>query len=237
MKKKIIVSSVAVFFVIGLILLTYLLLNLFHLKKVYIIAEKLRMDGLSEMNGQNLLFLNTDKIAEILVHKNINLKSIKIDKIYPDSLKLYPQAKIIKARIKSNTGEVLLDEEFILLRSEDGEVNNVPVVEVQNIPLVLSQKADWRVERAIIFYDQIINQGLSIGRIKVDGYLSYVTLSIAEGTEVLIPLEAEGYKAAASLQIIMSRFRIEGKFVSRIDLQFDKPVVILESGEKISSME
>lgn len=237
MKKKIIVPFVAMFFAGFLILLTYLLLNLFILKKVYIIAEKLRMDGLSELNGQNLLFLNTDKIAEILVHKNVNLKSIKIDKIYPDSLKLYPQAKIIKARIKSNTGEVLLDEEFILLRSEDGEVNNVPVVEVQNIPLVLSQKADWRVERAIIFYDQIINQGLSIGRIKVDGYLSYVTLSIAEGTEVLIPLEAEGYKAAASLQIIMSRFRIEGKFVSRIDLQFDKPVVILESGEKISSME
>lgn len=237
MKKKIIVSIVAIFFAGILILLTYLLLNLFHLKKVYIIAEKLRMDGLSEMNGQNLLFLNTDKIAEILVHKNVNLKSIKIDKIYPDSLKLYPQAKIIKARIKSNTGEVLLDEEFILLRSEDGEVNNVPVVEMQNIPLVLSQKADWRVERAIIFYDQIINQGLSIRRIKVDGYLAYVTLSIAEGTEVLIPLEAEGYKAAASLQIIMSRFRIEGKFVSRIDLQFDKPVVILESGEKISSME
>lgn len=237
MKKKIIVSFVAIFFAGILILLTYLLLNLFHLKKVYIITEKLRMDGLSEMNGQNLLFLNTDKIAEILVHKNVNLKSIKIDKIYPDSLKLYPQAKIIKARIKSNTGKVLLDEEFILLRSEDEEVNNVPVIEVQNIPVVLSQKADWRVERAIIFYDQIINQGLSIRRIKVDGYLAYVTLSIAEGTEVLIPLEEEGYKAAASLQIIMSRFRIEGKFVSRIDLQFDKPVVILESGEKISSME
>lgn len=236
MRKKKIISFFTSIFAIGLILMFYpLIINFFELKKVIVTSDKSEIYGLSELNGLNLLFLDENKTASNLTKKNLNLKSISIKKIYPSTLMLSTLSKSYRAQINSNNSIILVDEESMLLSNNDALSSNLPVIEVINIPLTINQKADWRIERAVTLYEQLIKNTIIVGNITLDGSESFVKVMTAEGTEITISDKDDVYRIAASLQIIFNRFRIEGKNIRSVELRFDKPVIILGSGEKISS--
>lgn len=233
-KKKIIYLFTSIF-AFGIVLMSFPFIKIFELKRVIVVTDKIELKGLSELNGLNLLFMDEIKISSILIQKNLNLKSISVKKIYPSSLVLYTLAKTYKAQLKSNNLTILVDEENILLSDIDTQSSLLPLIEVRNISLPLNQKADWRIERAITLFKQLLKHTINIGNITLDGNKSLLKVTTLEGTEITISDKDDVYRVAASLQIIFNRFRIEGKNIRMIELRFDKPVVILGSGEKISS--
>lgn len=61
-------------------------------------------------------------------------------------------------------------------------------------------------------------------------YLNYldnetVEASLSSGVKVIFSLKKEPINLVTSLQLILSRFRIEGRKVNKIDLRFKNPVV------------
>ena len=52
---------------------------------------------------------------------------------------------------------------------------------------------------------------------------------VDDSVEVFMPVTADPSYLSASLQTIISRFRIEGNFIAKVDFRFDKPVVILKN--------
>lgn len=54
------------------------------------------------------------------------------------------------------------------------------------------------------------------------------TVKLSESGEALIPLNKSLIEQVSSLQLILSRIRIEGKKVGRIDFRFDKAIVTFE---------
>lgn len=80
-------------------------------------------------------------------------------------------------------------------------------------------------EKKGIFTDQII----------IDDNSGNYILKTNNQIEITIPVKMAINTLSASLQLIISRFRIEGKIISRIDFQFEKPIIVLKNGEKMSS--
>jgi len=56
---------------------------------------------------------------------------------------------------------------------------------------------------------------------------SSYTVNLKEGSDVIFSKQSDLRSQLSSLQFILSRLTMEGKQFSRLDLRFDKPVIIL----------
>lgn len=226
------------FFVLPIILfaisfLIFFLFNKFQIRTVIVSSEDLDIYGLEKLNNQNLLLLDVDKFTKSLVRQNSLISSASGRKEYPDRLIIYLYKREPIALVASSPIKYYIDKEGILLpKVKDIDL---PQIEVSNIQVFLGQQADWRITKAVNLLQNMSKQSILVDRIIIDDRESLFRMHLKGDVLVLVPYNFEGLILAPSLQIIMSRFRIEGKFIRKIDFRFDKPTVVLSNGEEISS--
>ena len=109
-------------------------------------------------------------------------------------------------------------------------------IQIPNLLILNLDNIDWRVLKAVKLVVAAQINSLEIAKITLDEPAGLYHLFLTTGEEAVCSQEQDPYLIAASLQIIISRFRIEGKIISQIKFQYDKPIVVLKSGEKITSL-
>ncbi len=114
-------------------------------------------------------------------------------------------------------------------------VYKLPVIKTPLITFGLGNLADWKIIKAKEIIFELGKRSIFSDQIVIDDNSGNYILKTNNQIEIIIPLKMEINTLSASLQLIISRFRIEGKIISRIDFQFEKPVVVLKNGEKMSS--
>lgn len=221
-------------FITSLVVVVVWIIFLFNLKRVFLVSSR-EIEGLTILNNKNILFLNENSISQSLLEKNHDVKTLTLRKKYPDTLEINVYFRTQFVKVVNFNSSVYLDSEGILL-SEAEDFPGLPVIDIQNMVLTQNQKTDWRVLNALEFVKLGKIADISIERIIIDQNSSTFKMFLTSGTQVFVPLSSDPANIIASLQIIVSRFRIEGKFVSKIDFQFDKPIVILANGETLSSI-
>jgi len=228
MKKIIFVLILSSFF------LPIFICKEFKIKKLIIISDKSKISGLSIFEGSNLLFVNEKKMSLYLQEQNTNAKSIVVEKEFPQTIILRIESRTPIAAIGDETKNLYIDSEGIIL---SGESNIIPLPKIRafDFEIYKNGKADWRIIKASSFIDMVSKQGILIDQILIDNPSSSFKVKTSEGIEVLLPFDADIATEASSLQIILARFKIVGKNITRIDFRFDKPLVTLANGEKISS--
>ncbi len=234
MRKKYILCSLSILAILIVIFSGFLIFSHYQLKRVIVISTSQKLNGLELLTGQNLLTLDTDKIIRDLLSKNQTIKSIKLTKLLPDVLILEVIRRTPRYLIVKNDLIFPVDEEGIILTGAIYD-ENLSRIKADNLSVFSGEKIDWRILKAINLLQDIEKQSILVDQIFIDDKGSLFLLDLPEGTKVIIPYNNDTTLVATSLQIIMSRFRIEGKFVSKIDFRFEKPVVTLSNGEKMSS--
>lgn len=234
MKKKIISFIGLCFILILLISFSLYLYRQTTVKKVEIESNSQNIKGLGVLNGKNLIFLNEERLIQELNKQNPNLKKIIIQKKYPNTLLIFTVERIPIAQIKKNTLKINVDSDGVYL-FEAGNVQNLPEIDADNIPLFENKKADWRISKSLELIENLYKNNINPRKIAVNNKDNQYSVYLNDGSEVIVPYETDNSAVAASLQIIISRFRIEGKFISKIDFRSDKPIVVLANEEKNSS--
>ncbi len=74
--------------------------------------------------GDNLLFLNTDKLAEELNLQSGYLKVVKIEKKYPNKLYVTIEERVEKFAVLYENNYYMLDDEMHVLAKKDANTNN-----------------------------------------------------------------------------------------------------------------
>lgn len=233
MKRNTLILFVLPIILFAISFLTFFLFSKFQIKTVIVNSGNLDISGLERLNNQNLLFLDIDKFTESLVRENSLISSASGRKEYPDRLIIYLYERKPVALLTSGSIKYYVDREGVLMPKE--EDIDLPEIEISNIQVFLGQQTDWRIIRAVNLLQNISKQSILVDRIIIDDRESLFQVYLKGDVLVLVPYSFEGSILATSLQIIMSRFRIEGKFVRKIDFRFDKPTVVLSNGEEISS--
>ena len=209
-------------FISGILFLS----DFFRIKKVIVISNSTEIRGLSQLFSENYLSLNEEVTAQKLLAVNPLIKNIKIGKTFPQTLTLNvfwrkPQAKI------------LLDDKIILLDEEGkvsaGDPDGLTEIAGTKITLPSSGTTDWRILKSVNYIILLSKSGIRVNNIYIFDEESIFILELADGEEVKIPFQTDPDQVSASLQVIISRFRIEGKFISSIDFRFDKPLVVLKN--------
>ena len=199
------------------------------IKKIFIISEINNLHGLSVFNGKNLLFLDPQEIISILLAKNIYLKNIKISKIFPSKVILELTWRQPVARIATNQKPLFIDVEgFPALSNNDELINTLPQIYISRATFN-SSTPDWRLIKAISLINELKKKELVLNHLTFNENNSEINALIDDSIEVLIPYNFDPLLLSPSLQTIISRFRIEGKFISKIDFRFEKPLVILKN--------
>jgi len=218
-----------------LIFFGFFILSHFQLRKIIIISTSHKLDGLEFLAGQNLLTIDVNKTIRNLINKNKTVKSIKMNKLFPDTLLLEVTMRNPRYLVVKDNLVFPVDEEGTILVGANYD-ENLLKIQVGNLSIFSGEKSDWRILKAIDLLKNMENQSILIDQIFIEDKGSLFLLDLSSKTKVVIPYNLDAAFVATSLQVIMSRFRIEGKFVNKIDFRFEKPVVTLSSGEKMSSL-
>lgn len=223
------VILILLIFLLVLIPVSIFAFGFFRIKKVLIISTRQDLNGLSILNSQNLLTIQTDKLEKDLENKNGEVKRIIVTKKYPDSLVITVSDRIGRALAVGENGSKLIDEDgYILSLPPSGSID-YPKIRVPTQLLTVGRKADWRLIKAVDLISESANQNITVTKISIDDTKGVYQLETDTETLVTILLSDNPIRIVTSLQLILSRFRIEGKNVSSVDFQFDKPVVTLKN--------
>lgn len=226
--------------------------DFFKIKSVDVESDKLtctdseKIKSLSNLLGQNLLFVNLTKTKEVIVGKFFCIRDLKISKGFPDKAKLIVSGRKAKAifLVLKPQGATESATIFNIATPSAKELKDAEKFEVDTDGVVFAkgdQRFDLpkiyyygenltlgkRISEALIGAIKILNNLRNIGLEYKDGKIKDGIFLVAFSTDkpiVVFKLGQDVNDQLASLQLILRQAKIEEKEVEFIDLRFDKPV-------------
>ena len=232
--KKIGIYSVLIIILPCIFIVSIIVYRTFYLRTLIIISKKAPLNGLTQLNNSNLLHLDIKKMSLILQKLNPSFLTINILKKHPNTLILQTFNRVPVAKVQVGNIHKFVDQSGFIFTDEDNSVN-LPLIVIPEITIYSDQKTDWRVLKAISFIVDTVDQGIDIEQISGNDSDNSFKIKTSRGPEIMLPYSAEMRSKASSLQVIILRFRIEGKNITKVDFRYEKPLVSLSNGEKMSS--
>jgi hypothetical protein len=147
---------------------------------------------------------------------------VRFIKKYPHTLAIVPVLRPATARLRSNDRLVLVDADGVVL--VDGDQGMMLPTLLFTIPALHVGKkiSDTRIQLALAvlkgLYGSLVVESIT----EQDG--AYMTVKSGK-TDIFIPQTENAASILATLQTLMTGFRIKGTLPAVVDLRFDKPVV------------
>ena len=218
-------------FFFGVILLTvglYKFFTTFFLVKTIKIAgtQVEVLGGIEKLGGQNLLFLDKFKWEDRLQKENPTLKEIKIEKEFPAQLLIKFKKREPKAIIfdqKSSTSFSIDEEGVILKKGREEKRLAVIIASLQNFKI--GDRIKNKNIKLVLKLISALEESSEGTKFEVDESLKILNITLSNGNLILINLEKEQEETIYSLQMLLKKFKIEGKWPKRIDLRFKKPIL------------
>ncbi|MBI5619939.1 FtsQ-type POTRA domain-containing protein [Candidatus Gottesmanbacteria bacterium] len=171
---------------------------------------------------KNLLLFPAQKIRERLLHDNPLLRDVVIRKKYPHTLVIEPVKRSATALLVTGDQSVLLDSEGVVL----------PQSEIREpLPTIIINIGTVHIGQSVTDYGIAVSLRL-LQKLGDSWYISLITkheggLLVAKyrETEIFFTQEANPAALIATLQTLLTGFRIKGSLPKVIDLRFDKPIV------------
>jgi cell division protein FtsQ len=179
--------------------------------------------------GKNIIFLPTNLVREEVLRFKPTLKEVKIKKELPNKLifELKEREGVVVLGLENLQKFWIVDEEGVVLAGE--KKSDLPLILLEEpLKLDIGQKIDKKeIIQAINF---LTNLRLNLLEPKIAKFVSSSSLEVLlkDNITALFSLKKEVQIQIDSLQFILSRAKIEGKGIKKIDLRFDKPVVNYE---------
>lgn len=205
-----------VFFLLFAILLTTGLWitidKLFRIQRVEIVGTQISVVIDEDKMNKNLLFFPSQKIREQLLAQNPILKDITIRKKFPHTIEIITYTRDPVARVALSKREVVVDSSGVILGTSLSEYQKLPVI----IGVTENSESLKRSVAIIIAVSEIYSVT------NVDGT---TLLAKTSTTDIYFPQIGDMQFKVATLQTLLSGFRIKGTLPKMIDLRFEKPIV------------
>ncbi|MGB9706833.1 MAG: cell division protein FtsQ/DivIB, partial [Microgenomates group bacterium] len=179
--------------------------------------------------GKNIIFLPIRTIEKEILRLNPTLKEAKIKKKLPDKLifELKEREEAIVLGFDGVDEFLIVDKEGVVLGKE--KKSNLPLVLLKE-PLKLDIGQKIKEEKVIQAINFLTHLRLNLFEPKIAKIVSPYSLEVELKDDLVttFSFKKETQIQIDSLQFILSRAKIEGKGIKKIDLRFDKPVVTYE---------
>jgi len=178
--------------------------------------------------GKNIIFYNALKLQDLLMANFLGAKSISVEKELPYTIKVVVEERVPLAvlHLSENGSNYLIDGDGYVLGEIGSGFNDLPKVTYEGKVLV-----GTFVEKDVVPITVEIIKNASQDDLKISSisfYPKYTRLFIGSGTEVLIGNEKDKVKSLDVVSSMLKKLSLEGKKVNKIDLRYDKVIVLYE---------
>ncbi len=195
----------------------------FTLTKVEVVGDGVYLAIDSQKLPKNLLLLSTGKLQASLIEQYPLLLKAQVSKRYPHTLVITAVARKPIARIATTLGTFFLDPDGVVVdekKSSDG----LPLLDIPVQTITIGSKLSDPAVMTTLGLLQKIHPVVKIENIVMNDSTSLIAKTST--TDILFTHNADTQAIATTLQTLFEGFRIKGTLPTRIDLRFDKPVVI-----------
>ena len=223
---------------LGTITWVYVKYQPFNIKSIAIVgAERfVSQEDVQKIVGekaldQNIIFLRSEVLQEVLARNFLASKSVKITKFLPNRLVVTMAERVPIALILPKSGKdfVFVDAEGFVLGLANKSTTNLPVINYsQNVEVGKFVDAV-----AVKYYFELIKaldeDNVAVSTISsYPRYTEFFTLTDLAGDEATQVLFANSQNPKPQVKIfskMLEAFKAEGKHLKKIDLRFDKVIV------------
>jgi hypothetical protein len=198
-------------------------LSLFQLQTIEVIGEGIRLDIDRSKIEKNLLFIRTNAIEQSLLASNNQLEKVTITKIYPHTLHITVELRKPVARVRGQQSTFLIDERAVVLGYSKAAYDSLPLI---ILPIPDQMDGTTIKNDALMSCIEIIKTaGIAVPISSITMHETSSLRATYEKTSIFFPLKGDFSASAATLQTLITRFRMKGSMPASIDLRFDKPVI------------
>lgn len=220
-KRNIRVWFAVLFLLFLAIVCAWVVGQVFVLKRIEVVGDKIDIEVDRERLGKNMLFLQTGVLERELLSAYPLIGSVKFSKSLPSTLVLHVTLRQPYAVLVSGNTLYAIDSEGVVLGNQ-----SIPPGLVQmhfDVPTISigSRVADPRVKNSLTLLRSLRDIAITEMRDK-DGAAIQASM---EHTNIFFPQFGDMSSKATTLQTIVAGFRIKGTLPTVIDLRFDKPIV------------
>ncbi len=204
------------------IIVFVLIYSFFTLQTIEIVGEGLQISIDTKRFPQNILFIREQKITDELLKNYPQLASVKVQKHYPHSLIITPILRVAIARFSTEIGSFRVDSEGVVL-DDTNSGDLLPQLDIPVTQVIVGQHIkDKQFLSALGF----IYECRGVVPITIIKIIDGASLSAKTATtDILIPQHGNNASLRATLQTLLTGFRMKGNLPAIIDLRFDKPVI------------
>lgn len=195
-------------------------------------SPELKAELMRLFQGLGIIFLSSDKAISEIKKTQFSLSKIEIRKHFPNELifrleERKPQAAV--AVEGADQGEFyLVDQEGVLLEKVT-VAPNLPLVFISRLPALevgdQVNRPELNKTVAILIDIQLRLMKPRLARVVSE---KETEIWVEDDIQARFSLEKDSKPQLDSLQLILTRAKIRGELPSRIDLRFDKPVIVYE---------
>ncbi|MCX6792243.1 MAG: hypothetical protein NT149_04370 [Candidatus Gottesmanbacteria bacterium] len=197
--------------------------KMFTINNIVVVGNNIQVQVDGSRLPKTLLLFPAGKLRAQLLATNPILADIQFQKKYPHTLVIVPTLRSAVARLALVSREVLVDEGAIVLTDTDAASANLPRIVVPITVVRIGEKiSDPRVTAGIAFITGM-RDILPICSVSVEDEQSLRAKS--DKLDILFPQRGSTAAILATLQTLLSGFRIKGTLPTFIDLRFNKPII------------
>lgn len=204
------------------VIIFVLIYSLFTLQTIEIVGDGMQISIDTKRFPHNILFIQEKRITDELLKNYPQLASVKVQKRYPHTLVIAPILREGVARLSTEIGSFQVDSEGVVL----DDTNPDKLLPVLDIPVMRATVGQPIKDEQFLSALKFIYAMKGLMQINVVNILDGASLSVKTSTtEILIPQGGNAVSLAATLQTLLTGFRMKGALPAIIDLRFDKPVI------------
>lgn len=177
--------------------------------------------------GKNIVIFSSSKLGQEIKQNHPEFLQLKINKRLPNGLFFKIEIRKTVVAIGREEGDFYLaDKEGILLERTNNP-GNLPLI---FLPHDINQDLGTKIQEELILTAIQILYGSKLRLLEPESARlvseKAIEVRLKEDLQVLFSTKKEVKAQLDSLQFILKRAKIEGKRLERIDLRFDKPVIV-----------
>jgi hypothetical protein len=201
----------------------WIVIRQFTVTHIVVVGNNIRVQIDEEKLPKTLLLFPAQSIRIQLLADNPILADIQFQKKYPHTLVIVPTLRSAVGRLVVLSREVLIDGSGIVLAEGDASSQNLPRLVIPVTGIRIGEKiTDQRVAAALAFISGMRDIA-PVTAVSVEDEASLRAKS--DKLDILFPQAEETQALLATLQTLLSGFRIKGSLPTFIDLRFDKPII------------
>lgn len=208
----------------------YFIDSFFSVKTIVIegLKKNEALVGLNDFASQSLIVLSEKKVEKDVKAKNPQVKTVSLQKIYPQTIKIRLNLYEPVAAVTANYGYFYLSEDGRILGKNREKNTNLPVINYyQKIDYYSYPVGDWiRYKDILIALNFLKNPFIEEAKVdSIDINGNNVILFNLNEKKIYFSTEKEVEIQNYEIEQIIRQFKVEGKEFKSLDLRFDKPII------------